>query len=65
MLHNDELYDLHSSPNSIPVIKSRRIRWVRYVASMWDWKGAYRDLVRRPHGMRPFGRLRHRWEDKI
>jgi hypothetical protein len=32
---------------------------------MWEWKGAYRDLVRRPDGMRPFGRLRHRWEDKI
>jgi hypothetical protein len=26
-LHNDELYDLYSSPNTVWVIKSRRIRW--------------------------------------
>jgi hypothetical protein len=25
-LHNEELYDLYSSPNIIPVIKSRRMR---------------------------------------
>jgi hypothetical protein len=27
-LHDKELYDLHSSPNFIRVIKSRKIRWV-------------------------------------
>jgi hypothetical protein len=26
-LHNEELYDLCSSPNIIQVIKSRRMRW--------------------------------------
>jgi hypothetical protein len=30
-LHNDELHSLHSSPNIIRVIKSRRMRW----ADMW------------------------------
>jgi len=30
-----------------------------------DRRGAYRDMVGRPHGMRPFGRLRRRWEDNI
>ena len=30
-LHNEELYALHSSPNIIPVIKSRRLRWAGHV----------------------------------
>jgi hypothetical protein len=33
-LHNEELNDLHSSPTIVRVIKSRRIRWVGYVARM-------------------------------
>ena len=28
-------------------------------------RGAYRVLVGRPEGRRPFGRLRRRWEDNI
>ena len=28
-------------------------------------RGMYRDLVGKPVGNRPFGRLRRRWEDKI
>jgi hypothetical protein len=30
-LHNKELHDVYSSP-SISIIKSRRMRWVEYVA---------------------------------
>jgi len=33
-LHNEELNDLYSSPNIVRVIKSRRMRWAGYVASM-------------------------------
>jgi hypothetical protein len=31
-LHNDELYNLYSSPNIVMVIKSRRMRWAGHVA---------------------------------
>jgi hypothetical protein len=33
-LHNGELNDLHSSPNIIWMMKSRRMRWVLHVAHM-------------------------------
>jgi hypothetical protein len=32
---------------------------------MWEKRGAYRVLVRKPRGKRPFGRPRRRWEDNI
>jgi hypothetical protein len=32
--HDEELYDLYSSPNFIRMVKFRRIRWVGHVASM-------------------------------
>jgi hypothetical protein len=33
-LHNEELLYLHSSPNIIRVIKSRRARWTGHAACM-------------------------------
>jgi hypothetical protein len=33
-LHNEELRDLYSSPSTIRIIKSRRMRWVGHVARM-------------------------------
>jgi hypothetical protein len=49
-LHNEELYDLYSSQNSIQMIKSRRIRWARHVACMGEGRGAYRYLVKNVRG---------------
>jgi hypothetical protein len=49
-LHNEELNDLYSSPNSIRVIKSRRMRWAGHVARMGEKRGACRILVGRPAG---------------
>jgi len=33
-LHNEKFNDLHSSPNVVLVIKSRRTRWVGHLARM-------------------------------
>ena len=62
-LHNEELNDLYSSPNIVRVIKSRRMRWVRHVASMGEERGVYRVLVGKPEEKRLLGRPRRRWVD--
>jgi hypothetical protein len=62
-LHNEELHSLHSSPNIIRMIKSRRMKWVGHVMTMGEMRNAYKILVGKPQGKRPFGRARHRWED--
>jgi hypothetical protein len=54
-LRNEELNDLYSSPNIVRVIKSRRMRWVGYVALMGEGRGVYRVVVGKPEGKRPLG----------
>jgi len=44
-LHKEDLNDLYSSPNTVPVIKSRKMRWARYVARIGESRGVYRVLV--------------------
>jgi hypothetical protein len=64
-LHDKEIYALYSSPNTIRVIKSRRLRWAGYVARMGERRGAYMALVGKREGRRPLERPRRRWEDNI
>jgi len=59
-LHNEELIDLHSLPNIVRVVKSRRMKWVVHVACMGEGRGMYRVLVGKPEGKRPLGRARRR-----
>jgi hypothetical protein len=64
-LHNEELYDLYFLPNIVRVVKSRRMRWARYVARMGQERVVHRVLVGKPEGKRPLGRLRRRWDENI
>jgi len=43
--HHLERNDLYSSPNSVRVIKSRRMRWAGHVARMGESRGVYRVLM--------------------
>jgi len=56
-LHNEELNDLYSSPNIVPVIKSRRMRWAGHVARMGEERGVYGVLVGKSEGKRHWGDL--------
>jgi branched-subunit amino acid aminotransferase/4-amino-4-deoxychorismate lyase len=44
--HNEELYNLYTSPNIIRMVRSRRMRWKGHVARMK--RSAHRILARKP-----------------
>jgi hypothetical protein len=44
-LHNEELNNLYSSPNTDRVIKSRRMRWAGYVVRIGNRRGVHRVFV--------------------
>ena len=56
---------MYCTPNTVWVIKSRRMRRVGHVALMGERRGVYRVLVGKPEGKRPLLRPRCRWEDNI
>jgi PAS domain-containing protein len=60
-LHNEELRDLYSSPSTLRMIKSRRMRWAEHVVRMGEKRDEYRLFVGNPEGRRPLGRPRRRW----
>jgi hypothetical protein len=44
-LHNEELNDVYSSPNSVRAIKLRRMRWAGHVERMGERRAIYRILA--------------------
>ena len=64
-LHNEELTDLYSLPNTVRVVTSRRMGWAEHVAGMGEGRGVHRVLVGKPEEKRPMGRPTRRWEDNI
>ena len=65
-LHNEELNDLYSLPNTciMRVIKSRRMRWAGHVAE-WGRGEVYNRFLWGNLRERPLGRPRLRLEDNI
>jgi hypothetical protein len=56
---------MYSAPNTISVIKSRRMRRAGHVKRMGERRGAYVVLVGKPEGQSPLGRPRCRWKDNV
>jgi hypothetical protein len=56
---------VYSSPSTIRMIKSRRMRRAGRVVRTREKSNAYRMLVGNPEGKRPLGRPRRRWVHNI
>ena len=59
-LLNEEFNDLYSSPNTLQVLKSRRMGWAGNVAHVGESRDVYRVLVGKLEIKRPLGRPRCR-----
>ena len=62
---NEELNDLYSSPSTVRLMKSRRMRWAGHVARVEEGRVVHKVLVGKSEGKRPLGRPRRSWEDNI
>ena len=56
---------MYRSPNTVRMIKYRRIRRAGHVAIMEEHRSAFKILTDKPTGKRPLGRPRRRWEENI
>ena len=51
---------VYRSPNTVRVIKSRRLRWTGHIARMEEGRDTFKILPDKPTGKRPLGRPRRR-----
>jgi len=63
--HSEEIKDLHCSPNSVRVIKLRRMKLAEHVARMVNSRRVYRVLLWKPEGKGLLGGPRSKWENNI
>ena len=56
---------MYCSPNTVRVIKSRRLRWAGHVTRMEKGISPFKILTGTPTGKRPLGRSRRIWEDNF
>jgi hypothetical protein len=64
-LHNEEPNGLYSIPNTVRVVKSRRMRWAGHEARTGEDRVVHLVLVGTPKGKRLLGRRRSKWKDNI
>ena len=58
-----DFHNLFSSPNTVRLIKSRRLKCAGHVARIQEGGSAFKMLTGTPAGKRPLGRPGGRWED--
>ena len=56
---------MYCLPNTVMVIKSRRLGWAGHIARMEKGRCAFKILTGKPTGKIPLWRPRRRWEDNI
>jgi hypothetical protein len=54
-LYVEKFHNLYASPNINRMIKSRRMRWARYVERVREIRSAYSILVGKPEGKKSLG----------
>jgi hypothetical protein len=64
-LHNEELYNLYSSPNIFRVFNSRRMRWAGHVARVRRGEVCIQGFGGETEEKRPLRGPRRRWENDI
>ena len=62
---NGELHSFYCSPNTVRVMKSRRLRWAGHVARMEEGRSAFKILSGTTTGKKSLGRPRRRWEESM
>jgi hypothetical protein len=55
--HNEKIHNFYASPNTIRVIKLRRMIRAKYAASTKAMRNAYNNLVRKREEKRPWEKL--------